>query len=238
MTSVTKNDLNVLMELQDIDMEGRKIRTSLESLPGKHTALEAELSELEEAKTQKEAYVSELKKEYRANESELQLNQEQIKKSNDKLASVKTNKEYQAILKEIEDLNKMNAQIEDDMLKNLELMEEEEETFLAQQVEFDQAQAQIREEKEAIDRQSEQEGKTLANLDKSWGEMAERVNPGLLKRFNAIRGEVRGAAVVTVNDAVCKGCHMNIPPQMYNELQRCDTLTFCPHCHRIIFWQG
>jgi len=238
MTSVTKNDLDVLMELQDIDMEGGKIRTSLESLPGKHTALETELSELEEAKNQKEAYVSELKKEYRANEADLQLKQDQIRKSNEKLVSVKTNKEYQAILKEIEDLKKMNAQIEDNMLKNLELMEEEEKNFAAQQAEFEQTQAQIKEEKAAIDLQSEEEGKALANLEKSWSEMAEKVKPELLKRFNAIRGEVRGAAVVTVNDAVCKGCYMNIPPQMYNELQRCDTLTFCPHCHRIIFWQG
>ncbi len=132
----------------------------------------------------------------------------------------------------------MIAQIEDNMLKNLELMEEEEKTFAAQQAEFEQTQAQIKEEKAAIDLQSEEEGKTLANLEKNWSEMAEKVKPELLKRFNAIRGEVRGAAVVTVNDEVCKGCHMNIPPQMYNELQRCDTLTFCPHCHRIIFWQG
>ena len=238
MISVTKDDLAVLMELQNIDLEGREIRTSLESLPGKHLALEVELTESENTKNQKESHISELKKEYRLNESDMQLNQDQIKKSNGKLVSVKTNKEYQAILKEIEDLKKMNSRLEDDMITNLELMEAEEKSFSAQQAEFEQMQAQIKEEKEAIDRQSEQEGKRLAELGKNWDGMSEKISPELLERFNAIKGEVKGAAVVTVNDAVCKGCHMNIPHQMYNELQRCNTLTFCPHCHRIIFWQG
>jgi predicted nucleic acid-binding Zn-ribbon protein len=30
---------------------------------------------------------------------------------------------------------------------------------------------------------------------------------------------------------------MNIPPQVYNELQRCDSLKYCPSCFRIIHWQ-
>jgi hypothetical protein len=43
--------------------------------------------------------------------------------------------------------------------------------------------------------------------------------------------------VAPVVDAVCQGCHLNIPWQLFNELHRFDELTFCPHCRRIIFCQ-
>ena len=46
-----------------------------------------------------------------------------------------------------------------------------------------------------------------------------------------------GIAIVDVKNAVCQGCNMNIPPQMYNELQRDISLKYCPSCERIIFWQ-
>ncbi|HFB84009.1 MAG TPA: hypothetical protein ENJ72_04385, partial [Thermodesulfatator sp.] len=38
-----------------------------------------------------------------------------------------------------------------------------------------------------------------------------------------------------VNDAICEGCHMNIPPQLYNELMRDNRLMECPLCQRIIY---
>jgi hypothetical protein len=44
--------------------------------------------------------------------------------------------------------------------------------------------------------------------------------------------------IIAVIDAVCQGCHMNIPPQMYNELQRGDNLTKCPMCQRLIYWKN
>jgi hypothetical protein len=45
-------------------------------------------------------------------------------------------------------------------------------------------------------------------------------------------------AVAPVQQAICMGCHMNIPAQLFNELQRFDELRFCPHCHRIIYWKA
>jgi len=45
-----------------------------------------------------------------------------------------------------------------------------------------------------------------------------------------------GIAIVPVFATVCRGCNVNIPPQMYNELQRVDRLKNCPNCERIIYW--
>jgi predicted nucleic acid-binding Zn-ribbon protein len=65
--------------------------------------------------------------------------------------------------------------------------------------------------------------------------MATRVKPDVLRRYGTIRMR-RGLAVVAVSNGTCLGCHMNIPPQLYNQLQRADAILTCPQCHRIIYW--
>jgi hypothetical protein len=46
-----------------------------------------------------------------------------------------------------------------------------------------------------------------------------------------------GSAVVAVRQGVCMGCHMNVPPQMFNELQKYRDIRQCPNCHRILFYR-
>ena len=50
-------------------------------------------------------------------------------------------------------------------------------------------------------------------------------------------GERLGLAVVPVVNGVCKGCHMAIPPQLYNIIQRGLSMETCPSCNRIIYWE-
>ena len=72
----------------------------------------------------------------------------------------------------------------------------------------------------------------MAKLDKA----ATGIRPDVLKRYGAIRMR-RGLAVTTVRNGTCQGCNMNVPPQLYNTLQRGNTLETCPYCHRIVYWE-
>jgi len=64
------------------------------------------------------------------------------------------------------------------------------------------------------------------------------MNGGLLEKYERIRNRNGGIGVVSVWKAVCNGCHMNIPPQLYNELQKSSELMICPNCNRIIYYQN
>ena len=69
-------------------------------------------------------------------------------------------------------------------------------------------------------------------------EAKEKVDAELLKRYNIIRQKMNGMAVVPVWKEICGGCHVNIPPQVYNELQRSEELILCPNCSRIMYWEN
>jgi hypothetical protein len=65
--------------------------------------------------------------------------------------------------------------------------------------------------------------------------LATGINALLLQDYERIFSRRGGVAVVALANATCQGCYMHVPPQMCLELQRSPRLTFCPHCHRILF---
>jgi hypothetical protein len=60
----------------------------------------------------------------------------------------------------------------------------------------------------------------------------------LLKRYDFIRQRRNGSAISEVKEGVCLGCHMNILPQQFIDLQKGEDLIQCPHCQRILYWVG
>ena len=141
------------------------------------------------------------------------------------------------MLKEIEDGEAKNSDIEDQMLECLDRIDEAEKNITAKQEEFAELSESIKAEKEKIHQEAEQDRQKLAKLDSETKEIYTRVETDLLEKYNMVKAQqFGGLVVVSVKDAVCSGCNMNIPPQMYNELQRRDALKFCPNCHRIIYW--
>jgi len=92
-------------------------------------------------------------------------------------------------------------------------------------------------EKESIARETEQNKKRLTELGEKWEEISAEIDSELIRKYTIVKEKVKSRAVVAVKNAVCQGCNLNIPPQLYNDLQRFDDLKFCPHCQRIIYWE-
>jgi predicted nucleic acid-binding Zn-ribbon protein len=84
-------------------------------------------------------------------------------------------------------------------------------------------------------RMAEIEGK-IAALRSERDKISASVRPDVLKRYGNIRIR-KGLALAPVSNGTCRGCNMNIPPQLYNVLQRGNSVETCPYCHRIIYWE-
>jgi len=239
MSNINKEKIAILVKLQKIDIETGKINSRLGDIPNRMSALDQELEEFTRSLQSEEQAIDELKKKYRAYESDVQQNLTKIAKSQNKLRSVKTNKEYQSSLKEIEDLEKINSKLEDEMLEFLEQIEHAENILKERKVRYSEIVDQTKREKEAINQDAEQSRHKLTRLEIDRNAMSTDLDSGLLGIFERVKAkQADSVAIVEVKDAVCQGCNLNIPPQMYNELQRCDNLKNCPNCERIIYWVG
>jgi predicted nucleic acid-binding Zn-ribbon protein len=232
-----KEQVVILVKLQKIETEICKLKLTLSDVAKKYDALDAELVEFKQSIDNERSLFDDLKKQYRSYESDAQMNLEQVKKSQANLMSVKTNREYQSLLKQIDKFKVKNAQIEDEMLEFLDRMDKAENNIAARENEYSMLEDRIVSDKEIVKQQSEHENKRLAQLEMDFNDVAGSITPELLEKYEMVKTQKGGIAIVLVNDAVCDGCNMNIPPQMYNELQRCDSLMFCPNCQRMIYWR-
>lgn len=231
-----RDQINILVDLQRIESETAALASDVSAVPKAIAALDAELREAERQIVQREEMFGDQKKKYRGQESEVQQIAARIKSSQAKLHAVKTNREYQALLKEIEDLQAKNSSLEDDMLEFLEHMDQTQSEITAERTRFRQQEETVGREKAMILEEAEKKRSRLARLKEERARTIERLNPSILKRFKQVMAtHSDGRAVAFVENAVCSGCNLNIPPQMYIELQKCETIRLCPTCERIIY---
>lgn len=238
MLGVTHEQITALVKLQRIEIEIRGIKAKLSTVDHRIEMLDNQLLDFKQTLEDQESLIHELNQKYRTYESDVKMHLDRIRKSEAKLSVVKTNKEYQSSLKEIDDLKDMSSKKEDDMIEFLDRIEEAENVLKAKMAEFSKLEVQIKTEKEIIQKDAQEGRQRLGNLGADRETVSGGIDAKMLATFNRIKAnQTNKIGIVAVKDAVCQGCHMNIPPQMYNELQRGDSLKRCPICERIIYWK-
>ena len=239
MPTITEEQIVTLVKLQKIDTEAQKLESFLKKIPEQvqiiDERLEKHLRTVEEDKN----VINELNKKYRDYESDIQLNLGMIQKSQEKLRSVKTNKEYQSSLKEIEDIKSKNSQIEDEMLEFLERIEIAEKDLTERERAYSNLADETSREKDSLKQESEHCQQKLAELATDRNAVTAKLDRTILDIFYRVKAKQPDAvAIAEVKDAVCQGCNLNIPPQLYIELQHRNSLKNCPSCERIIYWES
>ena len=229
--------LKLLVKLQNIDRRINEIVWEKEKMPFKLEELKKNLEASKEDLKKVVENEKELQKKKRQIEMDLDEISERIRKSKSRLLEVKTNKEYRAMLKEIEERERLTSDKEDEALDILEKIEK-----LTSEIDKKRHAVEAmrkKHEKERIKLEGKVVGleKELTELSVDRDSLVKRTDPKLVKRYNFIKERRNGTAVVAVKHAICQACYMNIPPQLYNELQRGDQIMACPNCQRIIYWE-
>lgn len=237
MASITKEQIDILIELQTIETDRYQLQKRLEAKPAKLKSLDEEIESQGSALAGDEQSLTDLKRDYRTFEADMKINAERIKKLQERLRSVKTNREYQATLKEIDDLKAKNSAIEDRALETMDRIDAVEAAVAKEKEDLSLISEEIKQDRAAIEKEMAEEQQRLSELEKKRQDTAGRLDPSLMRTYHRILGLGYAVAIAPVVQSVCQGCNMNIPPQMFNELQRFDSLKFCPFCERILYWK-
>ena len=239
MPNIAKEQIAALVSLQQIEIDSHNLKAKLGNVDQRIADLDKQLLDFKQVIAEQQAVIDELNQKYRSYESDVRLNLDRIKKSEAKLSSVKTNKEYQSSLKEIGDIKDKNSALEDEMIEFLDRIDEAENLLKSKLTDYNELKTRLKREKEIIAKETQEEKHQLQNLDEEWKAISANIDAALLETYHQVKmNQSNAVGIVAVIDAVCQGCHMNIPPQMYNELQRGDHLTKCPICQRLIYWKN
>ncbi len=234
--SVLKDKIGDLIVLQDCDNRIREIMNKKNEGPLKIRRLAEDLDAIARKFQEKNDRLSLLKKDARKIDQEIQELEEKVEKSNIKLSLIKSNKEYKAALKEIDDLKHVKFQTEDKAIQVMEEMEELEKTCRENKEEEAELRKAFERDKEVVERELEALEEELKILNAKRDTFVHAIDQDLLRKYLYLKDHKAGQAISPVLGGICQMCHMNIPPQTFNELIRGDSLMTCTNCNRIIYW--
>jgi predicted nucleic acid-binding Zn-ribbon protein len=230
-----KSQINHLSKLQTIDSEIYTLRSEKESKPLEIKALETSFEEKKEHLASLEKELLGLQKQRKDKELELASKEEGAKKLQTQLYSLKTNKEYQAMLQQIEDAKSDASVVED---KILELFEQADslksETDREKQRLKEEEKMFLEQKKKLEDRIKEIEDR-LAQLEVLRIQIMPDIEPKILAQYERILLNRDGLAIVSVKDNTCKGCNMFVPPQVINLIKMYERIVTCEVCNRILY---
>jgi predicted nucleic acid-binding Zn-ribbon protein len=230
--------LKVVLMIQSIDTRFDEIRREKEQTPKEIEKLKADLDLLRNAMDQDLSTLEELNKGRRKVERELEEIEPKFKKSKLRLNEVKSNREYQAILKEIEELKELTFQKEEMVIKWMEEIEIQEKECAGNNARWEESQKEYKNKERKFSERIKELDTEVQSLNDRRGKLSQKVDQDLLRRYDSLRMHLKGQVVAPVIDFVCQGCHLGIPPQQYNDLIKGDSLQSCPNCNRVIYWGG
>ncbi len=232
------DQLKCLIEYQKIEDKKNQLIRSYEEAPRRLAELEKEFEFFEGQYLSKKEEYDDAGKTHRAVEQQIEDLRARMGRQKTRLGEVRTNKEYQAMLKEIDETKKEVSRNEDIALELMDKIDR-----LVREVgdlsnDLEERRRKLEEERAVVRRESGELKGRLDRLEAIRRNVRDRLTPDLLKKTDFLFEKQAGIAVSAVENGVCKVCHMNIPPQKFIELQRDEDILQCPHCHRFLYWPG
>ncbi len=229
-----RNSLKSLYQLQEIDLRIDGLDSEKAQLLNEAQALEAKLAEAREKIAARREEARTLEEEKGALEANLKAEGENITRSEAHLKEIKTQKEYQAVSKEISTAKKLIAELEDQILQKINAIEEINVDVTKKEADLSELEGNVATQKGEVEAKVQSLDSGIA-VDAATREQTVKGLPAsVMKRYSRLRDQRRGVAVVEAREGNCMGCNMHLPPQLYNTLFRADDVITCPHCQRIL----
>lgn len=229
--------LSLLIQLQEIDAKIRMQIAQKNRLPEALATLELRRVSINDNLDKVKEALLAAQKVKRDRDKDLEAGVQKVEKLKTRSSEIKNNKEYQALLKEIEAAEQENKAVEDDILGLMEKID-----AAAGQITV----AEQRAKEEAVEIQVEQKQyeAAFAKLEEELKEIEEerqkaitRIPKQLLSQYQKLLGTKAGIAIAEARGESCSGCYMSIPPQVYVNVKKNENIITCPNCGRILYFK-
>ncbi|GAB7080418.1 zinc ribbon domain-containing protein [Megalodesulfovibrio paquesii] len=234
--SLYLKQIEQLVALQRVDSEIIAIKKGMEAAPLEVEALREEFAKLQAAKGQIEEKMQYLLEQAKRLDVEITDDSLKIKKSKNKLMMASNTKEYHAMMREMDNMEKQNRMREEERATLEEELIRQRTAEAAINEELQKFEAQLEEKSASLNARTEDAQLRLGQLARDRKQAGQSVPPPVLSRYEFIRSRLSAPVIVPVAAGVCSGCHIMIPPQSFIELQKGTQILSCPNCQRLIYW--
>jgi predicted nucleic acid-binding Zn-ribbon protein len=229
-------DLEKLVRLHHVESDLKRVESELAAIPRLRQEIEERLdrdrSHLDAAKAALEGS----QKARKQNEASVQDLETKRSKYKGQLMEVKTNKEYTAVLHEIEGVEREIKAREDVILEEMERSEALAQDVRREDADFKAVEADAKKEKASLDARGEALQAEGQRLGRERDAVAASVPEESLVLYRRIAKQ-RGSGMAEARDGMCQACHVRMRVQIWVEVRKNDQVFQCESCSRILFYE-
>lgn len=229
--------IHQLKELQKLDDQIYEVQQILEKAPDELRDLQDKLTKAEVQRDRINDKISHLKESESRISREREENSERLKKSKSKLMNTGNEKEFSAVTREIDNLEKMTQPREDELLAVRDELRNQNDSLNELNEQYIDLKTQVEARKATLDEQLKSAKDRLAELDRERDESSRSIPKPIFQRYEFIRQRLQHPVIVPLENYICQSCHIAIPPQDFNEMLRGEHIMSCPNCQRLIVWR-
>jgi len=230
-----KSQIISLVRLQTVDSEIYALQAEKVRRPLEIKNLEALFEEKKQKLADLEKASLDLQMQRKDRELELASKDEGVKKLQTQLYSLKTNKEYQVMLQQINDAKTDASFIEDKILQLFDQVDKAKNDIEQENQRLKEEEGVFFQEKRKIETRMKEIDDRLAQLEAQRQQVMPEIVPKILVQYDRILANRDGLAIVSVKDNSCQGCNMLVPPQVINLIKMYERIITCEVCNRMLY---
>jgi uncharacterized protein len=236
--------LNGLIKLQEVESRLRGVKQKLARTRRGLTLQENQLRNIKNTLESKKDETKLIRSKMDRIELEIQSREEALKKRQAELNSAKNNKEYSALLTEINVNKADNSKMENELLELMGALENEQEECRQIESQIEKQQEKVEQVRDQVKVKAADIQDSLSKLQNEWDQTSHGIPEDVLALFKRLSDNYDGEALAFVEPTggkrksyTCGGCFMSLTNETVNQLMSNDDIIRCPSCSRIVVLQ-
>lgn len=231
-------ELMALIEIQELD-------TAISEIESANLSLNKKLEKEKEEINKKETILQEtkerhdiLQKDLRHNNHKFQQIEQDIEGFEKKIYQVKSQKELEAIDHGIAKSRQDKSTTEDIILTLMTEIDDIAKKIAEGGKEFKKESEDFNHQQQKIEADININTQKLLEINAKRQKIVSTIDPSFLTNYEKLRASRNNLAMVQINEGICQGCFVTIPPQQINEVKMGKEIIRCNSCARILYWKG
>lgn len=229
-------DLAGLIRLQHLESSAEEARRKVADYPNRIQALDQRLDAARRVVAEVRQRLTDNQNRRRAEEKDVSTVQGRLARYKDQLLEVKTNREYQAMLHEIEAAQTEIRGREDRILERMLEGDDLGAQITRAEADLKSAEKEVVAERQALDQELAHMNTELERSVAAREALTREISPAMLAVFEQVARGRKGVAVAEARDGLCSLCHLRLRPQVFNDVRRNDSIIQCSSCQRILYF--
>lgn len=230
--------LSLLVQLQQLDLKLHDLEKQQQQIPKRLHAAQSPVDEARKRAEDLKPLLETIAAQRRSSEDDLSAHESHVQKMRGRLNELKTNKEYQAHLFELELANKKKDGLEERVLLAMERGEEKRKELDEVENLLQELTQTLEREKGELDDLSAKLAEEVVRIEQEKQSLIASLEKRVHHRYSMLKSSMKLVVVATVQGETCQGCQLQIPPQLVASVKRADDLLTCPYCHCILYYEA